>query len=171
MLVLTGILEGNCHAATTTYTNAFSISIFEIIKKKQKPEDVNWEILVKKANEEAMSEWIKSESAFENDIKRNFDKWGNKGKEPLIIKNDSILYRLYYSEQVFDMLNSLNNLKERIGEVLLYSKMYNSVKTLLVTMAQHHKKLYIFMVSNERQRLQIISFSEDEYKEFGSKAE
>lgn len=171
-LAVTGILDGNCHAGTTINTNAFSRSSnLEIIKEKQTPDDANWELLVKKANEEAMSEWDKSESALEKDIKRNFDKWGNKGKEPFIIKNDTIFYRIYYSEQVFNMLSSLDNLKERLGEVLSYTKMYNSVKALLVKMAQHHKNLYILMVSNEKQRLQIIPFSEDEYKHFGSKAE
>lgn len=171
VLVVTGMLDVYCHAEAFTNANTYCRTYFEVIKKEQTPDGVNWELLVKKANGEALSEWDKSESALEKDLKRNFDKWGNKDKEPFIIKNDSIFYRIYYSEQVFDMLNSLENLKGRLGEVLLYSKLYNSVKTLLVTMAQHNKQLYILMVSNERQRIQIIPYSEEEYKQFGSKAE
>ena len=162
---MTGVFGVNCHAANIT-NGAFLQTSLEIVKKKQIPDDVNWEVLVKKANEEAMSEWSKSESAIEKDIKRNLDKWGNKGKEPLTIKNDSIIYSIYYSEQVFDMLSRLDNLKERFGEVLLYTKLYNSVKILLGIMAQHHKDLYILMLSNEKQRFKIIPFSEEEYKIF-----
>ena len=171
LLAFIGMLDVYCHAGTITNANMSCRTYLETIKKEQTPDDANWELLVKKANEKAMSEWDKSESALEEDLKRNFNKWGNKGKEPLIIKNDTIFYRIYYSEQVFDMLSSLDNLKERLGEVLSYEKMYSSVKALLVKMAQYHKQLYILMVSNEKQRIQIISYNEEEYKQFGSKAE
>ena len=132
-------------------------------------EDVNWVELVAKANKEAKSEWNKSDSALERDLKNNLEKSGNIG-EPLMIKSDSIFYRVYYTEQMFDLLNSLDNLKERLSEVFLYTKPYSSVETLFKLMAQYQRKLYVILISRDENRSRVISFSPNEYMLFGSKA-
>ena len=132
-------------------------------------EDVNWVELVAKANEEAKLERKKSDSAIERDLKNNLEKSGN-NDEPLIIKSDSIFYRVFYTEQMFDLLNSLDNLKERLSEVFLYTKPYSSVESLFKLMAQYQRKLHVLLISGDKNKSKVISFSPDEYMLFGSKA-
>lgn len=139
--------------------------------EKQILYDENWEKLIENANQELLSEWKFSDSPLESDLKHNLDKWGNTRKLPLMIKNDSIFYQIYYSEKVFDMLISLEDLKERINDVLLYTKPYNAVRTLFMTMAQNQKVLYVLLISNKKQRFHVIPFNANEYKLFGSKIE
>lgn len=170
VLALIGISNEKCSAENLISTNDLCNTHMEIINMESNYDEINWQTLVDKANEEAMSEWENSDSALEKDLKRNLDKWGNRGNEPLMIKNDSIFYRIYYSEQIFDAMNSLDNLKERLSEVFIYTKLYNSVSTLLITMSQHQKELYILMISNKKKRTKVVPFSADEYIQFGSKA-
>lgn len=170
VLVMTEMIEVNSHAGNFTNTNMYCKIHLEILKKNYKPDDEDWELLVKKANEDAISEWNKSKSALDKETIRNLEKWGHRDKEALIIKNDSIFFRVFYPEMSFDATVSRGKLKEILGELLQYRKINNTVKKVFDKMAQHNKELYFLMVSDEEQRIRIIPYGKEDYKRFGSKA-
>lgn len=167
---MTEMVELNSHGGTFTNTNMYRKTYLEIVNKDYKPDDEDWELLVKKANEDAISEWNKSKSALDKDTRRNLEKWGHRDKEPLIVKCDSIFFRVYYPEMSFDATVSHRKLKEILGELLQYRKINNTVKKVFDKMAQHNKELYFLMVSDEKKRIRIIPYGKEDYKRFGTKA-
>lgn len=127
----------------------------------------NWTQLIEKANREALSKGDSVDNALERDLRRNLDNWGNKDQEPFYMHVDSIFYRVFYAENVFDLLAEVDDFKERFIEMQMYTKPYDAVQLLLNEMAEHNTTLYFLMVSQETNRKCLIPLYSNEYKLFG----
>ena len=134
-------------------------------------EQPDWSRLIENANREALSSRDSSDSPLERDLKRNLDNWGNKDQVPFFMQSDSIFYRVYYAENVYDMLIGLADFKERFIEMQKYTKPFESVQVLLDAMARCEKTLFFIMVSQKSYRENVISLQSNDYILFGSKAE
>jgi len=127
----------------------------------------NWSQLIVNANRKALSMRDSADNALERDLKRNLDSWGNKNMEPFYMHVDSIFYRVFYAENVFDLLAEVDDFKERFIKMQMYTRPYDAVQLLLNEMAEYNKTLYLLMVSKETNRQRMIPLDATDYKLFG----
>ena len=130
-------------------------------------DNTNWIQLIDNANRKSLSMRDSSDNALEKDLKRNLDNWGNKDQKPFSMHMDSIFYRVFYAENIFNILTEVDDFKERFIEMQMYRQTYDAVQVLLNEMAEHNKTLYLLMVSKETNRQLMIPLYANEYKLFG----
>ena len=130
-------------------------------------DNTNWIQLIDNANRKSLSMRDSSDNALEKDLKRNLDNWGNKDQKPFYMHMDSIFYRVFYAENIFNILTEVDDFKERFIEMQMYRQTYDAVQVLLNEMAEHNKTLYLLMVSKETNRQLMIPLYANEYKLFG----
>lgn len=127
----------------------------------------NWIQLVDNANRQALSMRDSSNNALEKDLKQTSDNWGNKDQDSFYMHEDSIFYRVFFAESIFNLLTVVDDFKERFIEMQMYTKPYDAVQLLLNEMAKHNKTLFYLMVSKESNRKRMIPLVATEYKLFG----
>lgn len=130
-------------------------------------DNTNWIQLIDNANRKSLSMRDSSDNALEKDLKRNLDNWGNKDQKPFYMHMDSIFYRVFYAENIFNILTEVDDFKESFIEMQMYIQTYDAVQVLLNEMAEHNKTLYLLMVSKETNRQLMIPLYANEYKLFG----
>lgn len=130
-------------------------------------DNTNWIQLIDNANRKSLSMRDSSDNALEKDLKRNLDNWGNKDQKPFYMHMDSIFYRVFYAENIFNILTEVDDFKESFIEMQMYIQPYDAVQVLLNEMAEHNKTLYLLMVSKETNRQLMIPLYANEYKLFG----
>ena len=108
-----------------------------------------------------------SNNALEKDLKQTSDNWGNKDQDSFYMHEDSIFYRVFFAESIFNLLTVVDDFKERFIEMQMYTKPYDAVQLLLNEMAKHNKTLFYIMVSKESNRKRMIPLVATEYKLFG----